>query len=106
MAWFWTIPPRSSLEAFKNSVCNGLAFSSWSVEETIASTLLTPVCTRGEHEKHSHCCDRESRLLVTLRRGQRTWTLLNHNWRSTEPAPSRESLPICLIRGAYEICVL
>jgi len=40
--------------------------------------------------------------LVTLRRGQRTWSVLNHRWRA-ENAPGHRSDPLRLRRGVYEI---
>jgi len=43
--------------------------------------------------------------LVTLRRGQRRWFVLNHDWEADE-APAAASEPLLLRRGAYEIEVL
>ncbi len=42
------------------------------------------------------------RWLVTLRRGQRTWSVLNHCWHA-ESAPGHSSEPLRLRRGVYEI---
>lgn len=55
----------------------------------------------GEHSSHE-CCD-EAQWIVKLRRGQKMWTLLNHQWHSGETAPRDRSLPVCLLRGAYDI---
>ncbi|WP_433722345.1 neuraminidase-like domain-containing protein [Nocardia sp. CA-129566] len=51
-------------------------------------------------------CDRcdDLRWRITLRRGQRSWILLNHNWPG-EDAADYQSTPIELRGGAYEITV-
>ncbi|MFD0360697.1 neuraminidase-like domain-containing protein [Nocardia sp. GCM10030253] len=51
-------------------------------------------------------CERceDHRWRITLRRGQRSWILLNRNWPG-ENAPDCHSAPIELRRGSYEITV-
>jgi hypothetical protein len=44
------------------------------------------------------------RWLVTLRRGQKTWQLLNRDW-AAEPGPDFRSGPLDLRRGAYQLTV-
>jgi len=56
------------------------------------------------HEHHRHSND-DRKWSITVRRGKKTWTLLNHKQKTEEHAPSHESLPVCLSRGAYEIAV-
>ncbi|HEX4966043.1 MAG TPA: neuraminidase-like domain-containing protein [Thermoanaerobaculia bacterium] len=45
------------------------------------------------------------RWRLTLRRGQKTWTVLNHRWHrgSSEEAPAACSAPLALKAGAYQI---
>ena len=45
---------------------------------------------------------KNNRWLITLRRGQKFWTLLNHSWHA-DNAPDSSSSPIYLSRGAYRI---
>ena len=47
---------------------------------------------------------RDHKWRLTLRRGQKTWILLNHRWRG-EDAPDTRSGELVLQRGAYEIVV-
>jgi hypothetical protein len=47
---------------------------------------------------------REAHWRVKIRRGQRTWILLNHRWPG-EDGPAARSAPIALRRGAYQINV-
>ena len=46
--------------------------------------------------------DRSHRWRVTLKRGQKTWVLLAHDWPSEE-APANCSKPIALKKGFYEL---
>lgn len=48
--------------------------------------------------------DRSHRWRVTLKRGQKTWVLLAHDWPSEE-APANCSKPIALKKGFYELKV-
>jgi hypothetical protein len=57
--------------------------------------------TNGERPDFEAC--EEHRWLVTVRRGQKRWFLLNHDWPREEEAPDAESEPIYLRRGVYEI---
>ncbi len=59
----------------------------------------TPGCEEPDFE-----AARDARWRVQLRRGQRTWLLLNHDWPGEE-APDRHSRPLNLRRGAYDIFV-
>ncbi|WP_431970063.1 neuraminidase-like domain-containing protein [Nocardia sp. bgisy134] len=54
-------------------------------------------------EPDCECCE-DHRWRVTLRRGQRSWILLNRGW-SGEDAPDCHSAPIELRRGTYQITV-
>ncbi|EOD63596.1 neuraminidase-like domain-containing protein [Amycolatopsis vancoresmycina] len=63
---------------------------------------------RGEYRFHA-CLPgdgdaRHNRWRVTLGRGQKSWTVLNHH-RPGEPAPAGHSRPVPLRRGAYRITV-
>ncbi|MFM0007486.1 hypothetical protein PQR57_41890 [Paraburkholderia dipogonis] len=57
----------------------------------------TPACERPDFEKCNH-----KRWRVNLRRGQKTFRLLNFRW-ADEQAPDRISGPLHLKRGAYFI---
>lgn len=63
----------------------------------------------GDHghgvASHHHHHDDDVRWVVALRRGQRSWTLLNSHWKTQEyhEAPTEESLPVHLLRGGYDI---
>ncbi len=57
----------------------------------------TPDCEAPDFEKCSH-----NKWRVNLRRGQKTFRLLNYRW-ADEPAPDRASGPLHLKRGAYFI---
>ncbi|EMD29228.1 Tc toxin subunit A-related protein [Amycolatopsis azurea] len=63
---------------------------------------------RGEYRFHAvlpaDCDARHNRWRVTLGRGQKTWTILNHR-RPGEHAPADHSAPVSLRRGAYRITV-
>jgi hypothetical protein len=62
-----------------------------------------PCVTHGFECKHeSECCD-EARWSLRIRRGQRRWTLINHNMASEDNAPQRHSDSLCLTHGAYDI---
>jgi hypothetical protein len=71
------------------------------VERTGSYTFFAgaPVtgCEAPDFEKCSH-----NRWRVNLRRGQKTFRLLNYRW-ADEPAPDRTSGPLNLKRGAYFI---
>jgi hypothetical protein len=71
------------------------------VEKSGTYTFLagapTPDCERPDFEK----CNR-NKWRVNLRRGQRTFRLLNYRW-ADEQAPDRMSGPLHLKRGAYFI---
>ena len=61
----------------------------------------------GEYRFHAHAQDCDA-WRVTLRRGQRTWTLLSHGTDHARPgaaAPSDDSAPLRLHRGVYRITV-
>lgn len=47
---------------------------------------------------------KECQWRVMLRRGQKTWVLLSHQW-PHEEAPATCSSPLCLKRGAYDLIV-
>jgi hypothetical protein len=55
-----------------------------------------------EAPAHEHCEDHRWR--VTLRRGQKTWIILNRDWPG-EDAPDWQSAPIDLRRGAYDLTI-
>jgi hypothetical protein len=57
----------------------------------------TPGCEAPDFEKCSH-----NKWRINLRRGQKTFHLLNYRW-ADEPAPDRTSGPLNLKRGAYFI---
>ncbi|HEY2295083.1 MAG TPA: neuraminidase-like domain-containing protein, partial [Thermoanaerobaculia bacterium] len=59
--------------------------------------------TPGEEEPDFEAAE-EHRWRVTLRRGQKTWFLLNHHWPGEE-APAAHSAPLALRKGAYQITV-
>ncbi|RFS81970.1 insecticidal toxin complex protein [Actinomadura spongiicola] len=64
----------------------------------------TPDETHAEpHDDHGDRCGGR-RWRVVLRRGQRTWTVLNHGMPGDE-APGHRSGPLRLRRGAYEITI-
>lgn len=71
------------------------------VEKTGTYTFFggapTPDCDHPDFEKCSH-----NKWRVNLRRGQRTFRLLNYRW-ADEQAPDRISGPLHLKRGAYFI---
>jgi hypothetical protein len=67
--------------------------------------LRIPAPHCKHHEKGCSCHERHLRWLITLSRGQKTWTILNHKWDSMHQNSSHESLPIYLSKGAYEICI-
>ncbi|MQA29779.1 MAG: insecticidal toxin complex protein [Luteitalea sp.] len=71
------------------------------VEESGTYTFFagapTPDCEPPDFEKCSH-----NKWRVNLRRGQKTWRLLNYRW-VDEQAPDRTSGPLHLRRGAYFI---
>lgn len=71
------------------------------VEKTGTYTFFggapTPDCEQLDFEKCSH-----NKWRVNLRRGQRTFRLLNYRW-ADEQAPDRISGPLPLKRGAYFI---
>jgi hypothetical protein len=46
----------------------------------------------------------DKRWRVTIRRGQKSWILLNHEW-GGEEAPKVESRPLALRRGVYELVI-
>ncbi|KAH8598521.1 hypothetical protein B0O99DRAFT_669787 [Bisporella sp. PMI_857] len=56
----------------------------------------------SEEHKKCNCCDK-ARWIVTLRRGQKKWTLLSHNWPSSDHVDRDESLPIHLSKHSYDI---
>jgi hypothetical protein len=58
----------------------------------------TPVGEVPDFEK----VDRSHRWRVTLKRGQRTWVLLAHDW-PNEEAPADCAAPIALKKGFYEL---
>ncbi|PNP61028.1 hypothetical protein FNYG_14242 [Fusarium nygamai] len=68
-------------------------------------------CFQAGHPED--CCERLPsqdekkchRWLVTLQRGQKTWTLLNNHWEASGRAPARHSHPMILLRGAYAITI-
>ena len=56
------------------------------------------------------CCDlpipqleEGQKWLITLQRGQKTWTILNRCWKGGQPAPGHHSRPLSLTKGAYQI---
>ena len=59
----------------------------------------TPDGTEPEFEQAD-----DQRWRLVLRRGQKSWVLLNHRWRG-EDAPDARSAPINLRRGAYDIVI-
>ncbi len=71
------------------------------VEKSGTYTFLagapTPDCERPDFEKCNH-----NKWRVNLRRGQKTFRLLNYRW-ADEQAPDRVSGPLHLKRGAYFI---
>jgi len=71
------------------------------VEESGTYTFFggapTPDCEKPDFEKCSH-----NKWRVNLRRGQKTFRLLNYRW-ADEQAPDRVSGPLHLKRGAYFI---
>jgi Tc toxin complex TcA C-terminal TcB-binding domain len=60
----------------------------------------TPVGEVPDFEK----VDQSHRWRVILKRGQKTWVLLNHDWPSEE-APADRSKPIALRKGFYELSI-
>jgi hypothetical protein len=76
---------------------------------TVTWTGMLLVEARGEYRfhagpDHGYAGARHNRWRVTLGRGQKTWTLLNHG-RPGEHAPPDCSAPVTLRRGAYRITV-
>ena len=56
------------------------------------------------------CCDlplthleEGQKWLITLQRGQKTWTILNRCWKGAQPAPGHHSRPLSLTKGTYQI---
>ena len=56
------------------------------------------------------CCDisatdleKGQKWLMTLQRGQKTWTILNRCWRDAHNAPGHHSKPLYLTKGVYGI---
>lgn len=64
---------------------------------TFLAGAPSPDCERPDFERCNH-----NRWRVNLRRGQKTFRLLNHRW-ADEQAPDRISGPLPLKRGAYFI---
>ena len=58
-----------------------------------------------EDDARSFKNEDRQRWIVTIGRGQKTWTLLNHCWPESESAPDHASLPVCLSRGSYRIAI-
>lgn len=113
----FTLPPsKHAFALIRNGLAlreaDGLALAGaagftahWSgvlmVEKTGTYTFFggapTPDCEPPDFEACNH-----NKWRVNLRRGQRTWRLLNHRW-ADEQAPDRISGPLPLKRGAYFI---
>ena len=56
----------------------------------------------GEEKPDFDAVQDRHRWLVTLQRGDKSWTLLNHHWEG-QSAPTSESAPLLLHRGVYHI---
>ena len=68
-------------------------------EYTFGAGIPTPSMCKGEG---SGCeCAKHVQWLLTISRGQKRWTLLNHSWDEGDEAPDKSSLPVSLRRGVY-----
>ncbi|PMD58002.1 uncharacterized protein K444DRAFT_664882 [Hyaloscypha bicolor E] len=94
---------ESNEEALGGGQCFRVYWSGSLLVEDSGEYIFFAGHPRPDDEKPDFEAIRERHhWLLTLQRGDKSWTALNHHWES-QPAPTSESAPLLLHRGVYHI---
>ena len=94
---------ESNEEALGGGQCFKVCWSGSLLVENSGEYIFFAGHPRPDDENPDFEAVREHhRWLLTLQRGDKSWTVLNHHWEG-QPAPTSKSIPLLLHRGVYHI---